>query len=406
MSCISPLTLSSQFMVSSPKKNRTRTRAIVGPCRVGPKMSLDQQRPSSSNPVTLLTNITKLLWGTSLPPGLLISTVRTAWNSTWQLMMSQLAPSDSSGNYTRAASKFPLQYNPTATKLHLYVGLPCPWAHRTLIVRALKGLEDAVPVSIASPGQDGSWEFKEIPNRSRDKDIVVPGVNGCKNLKEVYGMRKGGYSGRASVPMLWDVDRKEVVCNESYDIIQLFNSGMNGLSRNPGLDLEPPELKAKIEEWNQIIYPNVNNGVYRCGFAQSQEAYDSAVNGLFSALEKIDDHLGASRYLCGDTLTLADVCLFTTFIRFDLVYNVLFKCTKKKLIEYPNLHGYMRDIYQIPKVAQTCNFTAIMDGYYQILFPLNPGGITPVMPSVCAHEPLSKPHNRESLSSLDTYLHV
>ncbi|TXG63885.1 hypothetical protein EZV62_010879 [Acer yangbiense] len=402
MSCISPLTLSSQFLVSSPKKNRT----IVGPCRVGPRMSLDQQRPSSSNPVTVLT---KLLWGPSLPPGLLISTVRTAWNSTWQLMMSQLAPSDSSGNYTRPASKFPLQNNPTGTKLHLYVGLPCPWAHRTLIVRALKGLEDAVPVSIASPGEDGSWEFKEIPNSRRDKDIVVPGrdgVNGCKNLKEVYGVRKGGYSGRASVPMLWDVEKKEVVCNESYDIIHLLNSGMNGLSRNPGLDLEPPELKAKIEEWNQIIYPNVNNGVYRCGFAQSQEAYDSAVNGLFSAMEKIDDHLGASRYLCGDTLTLADVCLFTTLIRFDLVYNVLFKCTKKKLIEYPNLHAYMRDIYQIPKVAETCNFTAIMDGYYKILFPLNPGGIRPVMPSASAHESLSKPHNRESLSSVDTFLHV
>ncbi|KAK1552300.1 hypothetical protein Q3G72_014133 [Acer saccharum] len=399
MSCISPLALSSQFLVSSPKKNRT----IVGPCRVGPRMSLDQQRPSSPNPVTVLT---KLLWGPSLPPGLLISTVRTAWNSTWQLMMSQLAPSDSSGNYTRPASKFPLQNNPTGTKLHLYVGLPCPWAHRTLIVRALKGLEDAVPVSIASPGQDGSWEFKEIPNRMREKDIVVPGrdgVNGCKNLKEVYGMRKGGYGGRASVPMLWDVDKKEVVCNESYDIIHLLNSGMNGQSRNPGLDLEPPKLKAKIEEWNQIIYPNVNNGVYRCGFAQSQEAYDSAVNGLFSAMEKIDDHLGASRYLCGDTLTLADVCLFTTLIRFDLVYNVLFKCTKKKLIEYPNLHAYMRDIYQIPKVAETCNFTAIMDGYYKILFPLNPGGIRPVMPSASAHEPLSKPHNRESL---DTFLHV
>ncbi|KAI9180675.1 hypothetical protein LWI28_007098 [Acer negundo] len=398
MSCISPLTPSSQFLVSSPKKNRT----IVGPWRVWPRMSLDQPRPSSSNPVTLLT---KLLWGPSLPPGLLISTVRTAWNSTWLLMMSQLAPSDSSGNYTRPESKFPFQNNPTGTKLHLYVGLPCPWAHRTLIVRGLKGLEDAVPVSIASPGEDGSWEFKEIPNRRRDKDSVVPGrdgVNGCKNLKEVYGMRKGGYSGRASVPMLWDVDKKEVVCNESYDIIQLFNSGMNGLSRNPGLDLEPPELKAKIEEWNKIIYPNVNNGVYRCGFAQSQEAYDSAVNGLFSALEKIDDQLGGSRYLCGDTLTLADVCLFTTLIRFDLVYNVLFKCTKKKLIEYPSLHAYMRDIYQIPKVAETCNFTAIMDGYYKILFPLNPGGISPVMPSASAHEPLSKPHNRESI----TYLHV
>lgn len=200
------------------------------------------------------------------------------------------------------------------------------------------------------------------------------------------------------MPMLWDVERKEVVCNESYDIIEFFNSGLNGLARNPGLDLSPPALKGKIEEWNNIIYPNVNNGVYRCGFAQSQEAYNTAVNELFSTLEMLDDHLGSSRYLCGDTLTLADVCLFTTLIRFDLVYNVLFKCTKKKLLEYPNLHGYMRDIYQIPKVAATCNFTATMDGYYKTLFPLNPGNIKPVVPSGCEHIVLFRPHDRKSLS--------
>lgn len=271
-------------------------------------------------------------------------------------------------------------------------------------MRALKGLEDAVPVSIAGPGQDGSWEFTNNRNPSRDKDIPVPGLdneNGCKNLKEVYKLRKGGYSGRATVPMLWDVDNKDVACNESYDIIQFFNSGLNRSARNPDLDLAPVELKGKIEEWNKIIYPNVNNGVYRCGFAQSQEAYDTAVNDLFSTLDMIDDHLGGSRYLCGDTLTLADVCLFTTLIRFDLVYNVLFKCTKKKLLEYPNLHGYMREIYQIPEVAATCNFTATMDGYYKILFPLNPGSIRPVMPSGCEHEVLSRPHNRESLPSVD-----
>lgn len=244
----------------------TGTRPRIGPCRVGPRMSADQQQQRSS--ISLLTNITKLLWGPSLPPGLLISTLRTAWNTTWQLMMTQLAPSDPSGNYTRPASKFPLPnpYLPSTTRLHLYVGLPCPWAHRTLIVRALKGLEDAIPVSIASPGQDGSWEFKQTPTRSRDRDILIPGLdtaNGCKNLKEVYQLRKGGYSGRASVPMLWDMDRKEVVCNESYDIIQLFNSGLNGLASNPGLDLAPVELKSKIEEWNKFVYPNINNGVYR-----------------------------------------------------------------------------------------------------------------------------------------------
>ncbi|KAJ7972595.1 Glutathione S-transferase family protein [Quillaja saponaria] len=371
------------------------------------KMSLNQTprpEPSNSN-LSILNSLTKLLWGQSLPPGLLISTVRTAWNSTWRLMMSQLAPSDpSSGGYSRPPSKFritqfPLQ-NPTA--LHLYIGLPCPWAHRTVIVRALKGLEDAVPLSVASPGLDGSWEFKRVFNG--DRDILIPSLdraNGCKTLKQVYKLRRGGHDGRSTVPMLWDVDRKEVVCNESYDIIEFFNTGLNGLARNPGLDLSPKELKGKVEEWNQIIYPSVNNGVYRCGFAQSQEAYDTAVNELFNTLDMVDDHLGNSRYLCGDTLTLADICMFTTLIRFDLVYNVLFKCTKKKLVEYANLHAYMCDIYQIPKVAATCNFTAIMDGYYRILFPLNPGSIQPVMPSGSGHEVLSRPHGRESLSSAD-----
>ncbi|ERN15945.1 hypothetical protein AMTR_s00039p00238110, partial [Amborella trichopoda] len=143
-----------------------------------------------------------------------------------------------------------------------------------------------------------------------------------------------------------------------------------------------------------------------CGFAQSQEAYDSAVEVLFSTLDKIDAHLATNRYLCGDALTLADICLFTTLIRFDLVYNVLFKCTKKKLIEYPTLHGYMLDIYQIPKVAATCNFDAIMDGYYRILFPLNPGGIRPAMPLGYAHETLSKPHNREMLSKTNKFRSV
>lgn len=317
-------------------------------------------------------------------------------------MMSQLAPSDSTGRYTRPASQFRLTSasaaaNPSKS-LHLYVGLPCPWAHRTLIVRALKGLEDSVPVSVAAPGADGSWEFTGNPITAPNKgSIILPSLdkaNACKTLMEVYKLRRGGYEGRATVPMLWDADKNEVFCNESYDIIEFFNSGLNERSQNPGLDLSPPPMKKQIDEWNQIIYPNINNGVYRCGFAQSQEAYDGALNKLFSTLDIVDEHLGSNRYLCGGVLTLPDVCLFTTLIRFDLVYNVLFKCTKKKLIEYPNLHGYMCDIYQIPKVAETCNLQAIMEGYYKTLFPLNPGGICPAMPAGCDHKMLSEPHNR------------
>ncbi|KAL3828088.1 hypothetical protein ACJIZ3_016890 [Penstemon smallii] len=365
-----------------------------------PQMSLNNPNP--------ITTLTKLLWGQSLPPNLLISTARTAWSAAWHLMMSQLAPSDPTGTYTRPTSQFRLSpLNPLSRQnLHLYVGLPCPWAHRTLIVRALKGLEDFIAVSIASPGEDGSWEFKDYncPIPLQDKDMmIVPSLDkacGRKTLKEVYNLMRGGYSGRSTVPMLWDVDKKEVVCNESYDIIELFNSGFNEISADNGLDLSPTPLKKQIDDWNRIIYANVNNGVYRCGFAQSQEAYDIAVNELFGALDMLDEHLGNYRYLCGDTLTLADVCLFTTLIRFDLVYNVLFKCTKKKLIEYPNLHGYMRDIYQIPKVAATCNLGAIMDGYYKTLFPLNPGSIRPIIPTGCENEMLSKPHNRESLPTV------
>ncbi|KAK2978145.1 hypothetical protein RJ640_029139 [Escallonia rubra] len=378
---------------------------------VSPRMSLTQPPPPPppQNPDPI-TAITRLLWGKSLPPQLLISTVRSTWSATWHLMMSQLAPSDPSGSYTRPTSQFrsksSLGPSPD-TALHLYVGLPCPWAHRTLIVRSLKGLEDTVPVSIASPGIDGSWEFLDTPVRVGDGPNPGPdSANGCRTLREVYKLRRGGYDGRSTVPMLWDAERKEVVCNESYDIIELFNSGLNRSAGNPDLDLSPPSIKTRIDEWNQIIYPRVNNGVYRCGFAQSQEAYDIAVNELFSTLELLDEHLGGARYLCGDTLTLADICLFTTLIRFDPVYNVLFKCTRKKLIEYQNLHGYMRDIYQIPKVAATCNLGAIMDGYYKILFPLNPGNIRPSMPLCCEHEVLSEPHNRESLSLVENNVQV
>lgn len=207
-----------------------------------------------------------------------------------------------------------------------------------------------MPVSVASPGLDGSWEFKYVGGNS-NRDTLNPtldNANGCKTLKEVYRLRSDGYDGRSTVPMLWDRDQKDVICNESYDIIEFFNSGLNGMARNPELDLSPPQLKGRIEEWYQIIYPNVNNGVYRCGFAQSQEAYDRAVNDLFNTLDMLENHLASSRFLCGDLLTLVDVCLFTTLIRFDLAYNVLFKCTKRKLLEYPNLHAYMRDIYQVP----------------------------------------------------------
>lgn len=258
----------SPFITHLPAPNSERPIPLRR--RFAPRCS-PNQAPQPPDTSSVISSITKLLWGPSLPPGLLISTVRTAWHTTWRIMMSQLAPSDASGGYSRPPSRFRAnQFSPQhsttggRSSLHLYVGLPCPWAHRTLIVRALKGLEEAVPVSVAAPGTDGSWEFKSVP--VPDGDALIPGpdkANRCRTLKEVYNLRRGGYSGRSTVPMLWDVDSKEVVCNESYDITELFNSGLNGLARNPGLDLSPPSLKGRIEEWNRIIYPNVNNGVYR-----------------------------------------------------------------------------------------------------------------------------------------------
>ncbi|OAY70401.1 Glutathionyl-hydroquinone reductase YqjG [Ananas comosus] len=407
------------LLPSSSGAHRRRERR-----RPSPPLLLRRRRRSSS--VTMatsssadpLTALGRFLWGRSLPPQPLVSAVRSAWSATWLLMMRQLAPSDPSGSYSRPPGPFPSvppsyllpnpNPNPTPT-LHLYVALPCPWAHRALLVRALRNLEPLLPVSVAAPGSDGSWGFRNRRDGGGGDETyggdLVPGpdrANGRRTLREVYGMRRGGYDGRSTVPMLWDAEKKEVVCNESYAIIEFLNSVPAG----SGPDLCPPELKGEIEKWNRVIYPSVNNGVYRCGFAQSQEAYDTAVNELFSTLDKLESHLSSSRYLCGETLTLADVCLFTTLIRFDLVYNVLFKCTKKKLCEYSNLHAYLRDIYQIPKVAETCNFEAIMDGYYQTLFPLNPSSIRPIIPSVCKHEFLSKPHNRETLSSSNKQLQL
>ncbi|XP_078442442.1 glutathione S-transferase family protein isoform X2 [Wolffia australiana] len=299
-----------------------------------------------------LTAAARLLWGRSLPPQTLVAAVRTGWSAAWHLMMRQLAPPGPSGSYSRPPSAFPsvpddyfIYSSSQSAPLHLYVGLPCPWAHRTLIVRALRSLETLIPVSVASPGADGSWEFGgDRDHGAGDRDLG-PGIDRCggmRTVREVYKSQIGGYDGRSTVPMLWDSSKRTVVCNESYGIIEFLNSIPNG-----GPDLCPPHLKEKIERWNQIIYPNLNNGVYRCGFSQSQEAYDSASEKLFETLDLLEGHLAESRYLCGDALTLADVCLFTTLVRFDLVYNGLFRCTKKKLIEYPNLYGYTRDIYQM-----------------------------------------------------------
>lgn len=223
---------------------------------------LIKMKTTPPSPAEALTSVGRLLWGRSLPPSLLISTVRSAWSSTWHLMMRQLAPPSPSGSYSRPTSSFPtvaakyFAVAPANLNLHLYTAFPCPWAHRTLIVRALLDLESLVPISIAEPGPAGPWEFN--PNRT---ETGPDRAHGKRTLKEVYGLRKGGYDGRATVPMLWDVSEREVVCNESIEIIKFFNE----IARRNGspVNLYPEDLKSDIEEWIRIIYPSVNNGVYR-----------------------------------------------------------------------------------------------------------------------------------------------
>ncbi|KAK8945582.1 hypothetical protein KSP40_PGU013178 [Platanthera guangdongensis] len=341
------------------------------------------------SPFDPIASAARLLWGRSLLPP---SNLRRPL-----LLVRRLAPHDAPARPLLSRrlllpARLPFPHRPLRIPppphsgyphLHLYAALPCPWAHRALIVRALRSLETAIPLSLASPGRDASWEFRP-----------ADAVNDRRTLREIYALRPGGYDGRSTVPMLWDSQIRDVVCNESYAIIEFFNEVGSG-----GDDLAPPHLRPEIGEWNRIIHPGINNGVYRCGFAQSQEAYDAAVDELFSAMDTVEEHLSASRYLCGDTFTLADVCLFTTLIRFDLAYNILFRCSKRKLVEYPNLHGYTREIYQMPKIAATCDFGAIVDSYYGSLFPLNPSGIRPATPASASEvELLSKLHCRESIS--------
>ncbi|WP_346016546.1 glutathione S-transferase family protein [Chroococcidiopsis sp. CCMEE 29] len=328
--------------------------------------------------------------GKSLPPKLIVRLGKFVWTTLWHLMMSKLAPRNASGEYVRPSSQFRHfvgtndgnPYQPAAGRYCLYVGLGCPWAHRTLVVRALKGLEDAISVSIASPASnEGIW----VLNQEEE---------GCRTLTELYQLAEPGYSGRCTVPVLWDKQTKAIVNNESAEIIVMLNSEFNDFAKHPTLDLYPEERREKIDHWNERIYHAVNNGVYCCGFAQTQEAYDQACNELFAVLDEIDAVLAMSRYLCGERVTLADVRLFTTLFRFDGVYYGLFKCNRRRIQDYENLGPYLRDLYQLPGVADTCDLEAVKRDYYGNLFPLNPGGIIPAGPDMTK---LLELHGRESL---------
>lgn len=367
-------------------------------------MDDDSSSSSSwSSPADFVKAVGQKVWGPSLPPGALVSVVKEVWSTGWLTMMAQLAPPTDKKEYNRPSSQFrnrPLS-PPKPGQFHLYVAMACPWAHRAAIVHSLKGLHEAVPISIAAPGATGLWEFSPTSQQQSGARLAptLDRANGQKRLMDVYKSQSGGYNGRSTVPMMWDATQKRVLNNESADIIEILNSDFNHLAANPKLDLSPANLKEEMAQWNDRIYRDINNGVYRCGFAQSQEAYELAVESLFAALDEVDAHLATSRYLCGEVFTLADVRLFTTLFRFDPVYNILFKCSKQKIAEYAHLGEYMRDVYQIPGVASTCDLDAIMFGYYKVLFPLNPGGISPAVPRVADSRALLEPHHRHELSA-------
>lgn len=321
----------------------------------------------------------------TLPPGLIVRTGKFVWNTMWRTMMSQMAPSNQAGAYVRPQSAFrSREVSPETGRYFLIVGMSCPWAHRTLVTRVLKGLEGAIATITVYPSTDeGRWLF--------DTDQDLP-FETCRSLPEFYGQCEQGYSGRATVPVLWDSKTGRIVNNESAEIIEILNEGFEEIAS--GLDLYPEALRESIDALNQRIYETVNNGVYRCGFAQTQEAYNQAVTALFDTLDYVDNQLASERYLCGDRLTLADVRLFTTLIRFDVAYHGIFKCDRNRIADYSHLSGYLREIYQMPGIAQTCDIDAVKRDYYGNLFPINPGGIIPVGPG---WKQLKAPHNRENL---------
>lgn len=276
-------------------------------------------------------------------------------------------------------------FAPESDRYHLYISLACPWAHRTLIFRKLKGLEDAIPLSIVDPymGESG-WEFGSSPG------TIADSANGAKKLHEIYTKADPRYTGRVTVPVLWDRKLDTIVSNESAEIIRMFNTEFDSIAGRPDLDYYPETLHTEIDAMNAFVYPTINNGVYRCGFATTQAAYEEAFADLFSALERLEELLGKQRYLVGNSITEADWRLFTTLVRFDAVYVGHFKCNLRRIADMPNLHGYLRELYQVPGIAETVNITHIKRHYYESHRTINPTGVVPVGPEL----DLDSPHGR------------
>jgi len=262
-----------------------------------------------------------------------------------------------------------------AGRYHLYVSLACPWASRTLMVRKLKRLDSLITVSITEPrSTEQGWRFGDYPGADRDM------LNGATYLREIYMRADPDFTGRVTVPVLWDKQTKAIVNNESADIVRMLNSAFAALAE-PSVNLYPEECRAEIDSWNERIYPNLNNGVYRAGFATTQEAYDEALHGVFAMLDELETHLATRRFLVGERLTEADVRLFVTLIRFDVAYYGLFKCNLKRIADYSALSAYLGRILEFPGIRETVNIDHIKRGYYTIK-ALNPNGIMPLGPNL------------------------
>ncbi|PZQ19092.1 MAG: glutathione-dependent reductase [Ancylobacter novellus] len=318
-----------------------------------------------------------------------------AWRDAWY------DTSKSGGRFERQASQFRNWvtadgaagpsgdggFKAAAGRYCLYVSLACPWAHRTLIFRKLKGLECLVDVYVVDPrmGSEG-WIFGDFPGATPD------GENGASRLYEVYLKAKPDATTRVTVPVLWDRERETIVSNESAEIIRMFNSAFDRLTGNEA-DFHPAPLREEIEALNARVYERVNNGVYRAGFATTQSAYDEAFSALFEELDALDAHLSDRRYLVGAAITEADVRLFTTLVRFDAVYVGHFKCNRRRIADYPNLSGYLRDLFQTPGFGETVNFAHVKTHYYWSHTTINPTRIVPLGPDL----DLSAPHGRERL---------
>jgi putative glutathione S-transferase len=272
-------------------------------------------------------------------------------------------------------------------RYHLYVSLACPWAHRTLIFRTLKGLGAMISISVVNWLMlENGWTFDEAPGLEPDP------IHGARYLYQVYAAAKPDYTGRVTVPVLWDQVRGTIVNNESAEIIRMFNSAFDGVGAKPG-DYYPQSRRGEIDALNVRIYDTVNNGVYKAGFATTQTAYEEAMHPLFETLDWLDGRLATHRYLMGDQQTEVDWRLFTTLVRFDPVYVGHFKCNLRRIADFPNLSGYLRDLYQTPGVGETVNMQHIKGHYYESHRTINPTGIVPVGPEF----DLNAPHGRDRM---------